>query len=113
MREHWTHAPQSGRVVAMPAGDPWTDDDPRLLELFEDGYSDAAIAKRLGRSPGSIRMRKIKLGLAVPQSRWTAEERERLRELVAAGFTSARIAAKLGRSEASVRRVRARLRVSG
>jgi DNA-binding NarL/FixJ family response regulator len=93
----------------MPTGDPWAGDDARLLEMFEAGFSDAAIADRLGRSPGSIRMRKIKLGLAMPQSKWTDEERGRLRELVAAGFTSARIAAKLGRTESSVRKVRSRL----
>lgn len=43
---------------------PWTaEDDMNLKVLFEDGKTQAAIAKHFGRKPGAIHMRLVKLGL--------------------------------------------------
>jgi len=83
--------------------------DPRLAplpreaiaELLERGLTDAEIARIGGVQPGSLRNRRLKLGLLRPPSagpEWTAEEVGELRRLFAKGLTDKEIAERLGRT---------------
>jgi hypothetical protein len=72
-----------------------------IADLLDRGLSDEEIARIGGIQPGSLRNRRLKLGLLRPPSagpEWTAQEVRELRRLFARGLTDQEIAERLGRT---------------
>jgi hypothetical protein len=72
-----------------------------IADLLDRGLTDAEIARVGGIQPGTLRNRRLKLGLLRPPSagpEWTPQEVRKLRRLFARGLSDEEIAERLGRT---------------
>ena len=86
--------------------EPWSVEDVnRLSDLANEHLTQKEMSARMGRSPKSIKLKLIELGLytkAQPSRPWSEVEEQRLIELYNAGVDFQNISLELGRTEQAI-----------
>lgn len=99
---------------------PWTkEDEEKLVEYVNKGYSNKEISKKLNRTIASINWKRADLIKAGKLERtyiainWTEKEIKMMLEMEKKGFTDKEIAYELGRERQDITAKRGRMRLKG
>lgn len=79
-----------------------------FLRLYEQGYSDPEMARRLVMGVASVQRRRVALGLKPNRVAKSDERAETIRQLVSEGLSDVEIAAKVGTCRQNVGHIRRR-----
>lgn len=86
--------------------EPWTEGEiDRLKQLFEEGKSTEDISKDIQRTPKSVRLKLMTLGLYTPKpapKAWTSDDDDTLKAMFSDGISFDDMATQLGRSPKAI-----------